>query len=450
MLYQNITLSLLAMMIIPFYLWIAWRSSNKLEASLSSYYDRWEDVSSRMHDSIAGIKTVKLSGAENREVSRLKNIAGGAYEDYVDRTKLANKYSFWQNTLTQISSALVLGYGGYLTLEHKLTPGDVVMFVSYLDRLYYPIDNLASLWVNLQQNAASVLRAFSLLDGSVEEKGGTSLKIEKGNVEFRDVHFGYSPGREVLKGVSFHAKAGMVTALVGVSGAGKTTIVDLVLKLYEPQSGTILIDDNDISVHDSSSIRSQVGMVSADGNVFRGSLADNIRYKRPNATNDEVLTAAISAGMEGTLKRLPEGLKTSVGEGGIGLSVGERQRIQIARTLVSQPRILILDEATANLDFAAEAEIKKTIEKIRKLNTVIVIAHRYSMVRDADHVIVLAGGKIVAQGTPKQLIADGGWFASFSNSTGDENSELSIQEAGADEHEEDDNSNIGNSENSKK
>ena len=420
---QNATLTLMAVAIIPFYLWIAWRSANKLETSLSSYYDRWEDVSARMQDAIGGIKTVKLSGAENREAENLQKVAGGAYEDYIDRSKLSNKFVFLQNTLTQISSALVLGYGGYLTLEHKLTPGDVVMFVAYLDRLYLPIDSLTSLWVNLQQNVASVTRAFKLLDGATEEKEGAELKINKGNVEFKNVHFGYTPEREVLKGISFKVQSGKVTALVGTSGAGKTTIVDLLLKLYEPNSGEILIDGQDLSKQDASSVRSQIGMVAADGAVFRGTLADNIRYKRPSATNEEVLKAAIAAGMEGTLQRLPDGLQTGVGESGIGLSVGERQRIQIARILVSKPRILVLDEATANLDFATEAEIKKTVNEIRKENTVIVIAHRYSMVRDADHVIVLSAGEVLEQGTPEELISNGGWFSQFATSSDEDESE---------------------------
>ena len=420
---QNATLTLMAVAIIPFYLWIAWRSANKLETSLSSYYDRWEDVSARMQDAIGGIKTVKLSGAENREAENLQKVAGGAYEDYIDRSKLSNKFVFLQNTLTQVSSALVLGYGGYLTLEHKLTPGDVVMFVAYLDRLYLPIDSLTSLWVNLQQNVASVTRAFKLLDGATEEKEGAELKINKGNVEFKNVHFGYTPEREVLKGISFKVQSGKVTALVGTSGAGKTTIVDLLLKLYEPNSGEILIDGQDLSKQDASSVRSQIGMVAADGAVFRGTLADNIRYKRPSATNEEVLKAAIAAGMEGTLQRLPDGLQTGVGESGIGLSVGERQRIQIARILVSKPRILVLDEATANLDFATEAEIKKTVNEIRKENTVIVIAHRYSMVRDADHVIVLSAGEVLEQGTPEELISKGGWFSQFATSSDEDESE---------------------------
>lgn len=415
MFWQNVMLTLMAIAVIPIYLWIAWRSANKLEASLSSYYDRWEDVSARMQDAIGGIKTVKLSGAEIREGGSLQKAAGAAYEDYIYRAKLSSKYVFWQNTLTQVSSALVLGFGGYLTLEHKLTPGDVVMFVAYLDRLYSPIDSLTSLWVNLQQNVASVSRAFKLLDGGTEEREGAVLKIEHGKIQFKNVHFGYVPDREVLKGISFTAEPGKVTALVGTSGAGKTTIVDLLLKLYEPGSGEILIDGQNLSKQDAASIRSQIGMVAADGAVFRGTLADNIRYKRPAATDEEVLQAAIAAGMENTLKRLPDGLQTGVGESGIGLSVGERQRIQIARILVSQPRILVLDEATANLDFATEAEIKRTVNEIRKENTVIIIAHRYSMVRGADHAVVLSAGEVLEQGPPEELISNGGWFSSFAN-----------------------------------
>ncbi|MBL0742713.1 ABC transporter ATP-binding protein [Chryseolinea lacunae] len=415
MFWQNVTLTLLAIAVIPVYLWIAWRSANRLETGLSTYYERWEDVSARMQDALTGIKTVKLSGAEQREADNLKKVSGEAYTEYINRTRLSNRYVFWQNTLMQISSALVLGYGGYLTLEHKLTPGDVVMFVSYLDRLYYPIDSLTSLWVNLQQNIASISRAFKLLDNGVEEKSGTDAAIGKGRIEFNDVHFQYTPEREILKGITFALEPGKITALVGSSGAGKTTTVDLLMKLYEPSAGSIAIDGMDLSAQSPSSIRKQIGMVAADGAIFRGTLADNIRYKRPEASGSEVMAAAVAAGMENTLRRLPEGLQTRVGEGGIGLSVGERQRIQIARVLVARPRILILDEATANLDYATEGEIQKTVEDLRTESTVIVIAHRYSMVRNADHVIVLSAGEVMEEGTPAELLAKGGWFASFAS-----------------------------------
>lgn len=413
MFWQNATLTLLSLTVIPFYLFIAWRSANQLETGLNEYYERWEEVSTRMQDALGGIKTVKLSGAENREVEQFKNISTKAYQEYINRNKLANKYVFWESALTKVASALVLGYGGYLTLENQLTPGDVVMFVAYLDRLYDPIDNLATLWVNMQQNVASISRAFKLLQGTDEEKTGAELIIQKGKIEFENVHFGYNANKEVFKGISFVIQPGKVTALVGGSGAGKTTAVDLMMKLYEPQSGKILIDGQELSKADPASVRSQIGMVSADGAIFRGTLADNIQYKRGNATDAEVQAAAEAAGMKVTLERLPDGLQTLVGESGFGLSVGERQRIQIARVLVAKPKILILDEATANLDYATEAEVKKTVEEIRKENTVIVIAHRYSMVRDADQVIVLSQGKITEHGTPNELIEKGGWFSKF-------------------------------------
>jgi ATP-binding cassette, subfamily B, bacterial len=435
MFWQNVALTTVALITIPFYLLIAWRSANKLESGLASYYSRWEDVSSRIQDGLTGIKTVKLSGAEDREVGRLQAISDEAYKDYVSRTRLANKYVFWETMLSHLSTALVFGYGGYLTLENKLTPGDVVMFVAYLDRIYGPIDTLASLWVELQQNVASIARAFKLLDSGEEEKTGKELVISKGQVVFNNVHFGYTPEREVLKGISFTIAPDKATAIVGTSGAGKTTTVDLLMKLYEPSGGQILIDGQDLSTLDASSVRSQIGMVSTDGAVFRGTLADNIRYKRPDATGEEVQKAALAAGMQATLQRLPEGLQTIVGESGIGLSVGERQRIQIARVLVAQPRILVLDEATANLDFATEAEVKKTLEEIRRSNTVIIIAHRFSMVRDADHVIVLSEGAVLEEGSPAKLVAKGGWFADFANAAEEEETPAEEEETPVEEEE---------------
>ena len=413
MFWQNVALTSVALITIPFYLLIAWRSAKKLEGGLSDYYSRWEDVSARIQDGLTGIKTVKLSGAEDREAQRLQATSGEAYKDYIKRSRLANKYVFWETMLSHLSTALVFGYGGYLTLQNRLTPGDVVMFVAYLDRLYGPIDSLASLWVELQQNVASIARAFRLLDNGTEELTGKHLTIQKGEVRFRDVHFGYTPEREVLKGVSFVLAPGKATALVGVSGAGKTTTVDLLMKLYEPTKGQILIDGQDLAGLDAASVRRSIGMVSTDGAVFRGTLADNIRFKRPDAADEEVYRAAMAAGMQSTLERLPEGLQTRVGDSGMGLSVGERQRIQIARVLVSRPQILILDEATANLDYVTEGEVRKTIDDIRRENTVIIIAHRYSMVRDADHVIVLSEGQVAEEGTPAELLAKGGWFAQF-------------------------------------
>ena len=353
-------------------------------------------------------------------MKNLEDASSEAYADYIHRSRLANKYEFWETALTHLSTALVLGYGGYLTLENKLTPGDVVMFVTYLDRLYSPIDNLATLWISLQQNLVSIGRAFKLIDQPEEPRSGKELTLKNGKIEFTEIQFSYTKDRKILDEVSFVIEPGKMTALVGPSGAGKTTIIDLLLKLYSPDMGNIFIDGQNIAMLDPSSVRKQIGIVSADGALFNGTMRENISYKKPDATAGEIEEAVIAAGLEHTVRRLPLELDTIVGENGIGLSVGERQRIQIARILLAKPRILILDEATANLDYATEGEIKISIEKIRKHNTVIIIAHRFSMVRDADYVVVLDEGKVIESGSPLSLIASGGWFSEFSKNTKEE------------------------------
>jgi len=416
---QNWQMALVSFVLLPFYFWVARRSSLRLKTNLDNYYELWENISAHIADSISAVKTVKLSGAESREEHRLKTESRHAYDVYLNRVATAQRFYISQSALSNLSKSMVLGYGGFLVLRHQLTPGDVVMFVAYLDRLYSPIDALNEIAVSLQQYMASLLRAVRILDAGPTEAPGADLAPGPGKVEFRDIHFGYVPGRDVLRGLNLTLEPGKITVLAGPSGAGKTTTADLLLKLYEPSRGEIVIDGHKLSETGPDSIRRAIGVVAADGVVFRGTLADNIRYKRPQASDAEVLEAALSAGLSRTLERLPQGLATEVGEHGVGLSAGERQRLQIARILVDEPRLLVLDEATANLDYATELEVKHALTLLSPRPTMLVIAHRYTMMKEADYVYVMKDGQVIEQGTPAGLLTQSGWFAQLAAQSGE-------------------------------
>jgi ATP-binding cassette subfamily B protein len=417
MLTQSWRLTIVAIALLPPYLWLVLRSSRRLETGLAAYYDMWDGVSARIQDALGAIKTVKLSGAEERETARLRSISDEAYGTYVERNRLANFYLFWQTSLNFLTQALVLGYGGWLVFERQLTPGDVVMFVVYLDKLYSPIESLTGLTIQLQEHLASIARAARLLREVPENGDGLPVPDGPGDVRFEKVVFGYVPERDVLRGVSFRMPAGQTTALVGPSGAGKTTAADLLLRLFPVDAGRILLDGTDIRALDAAALRRQVAVVAADGAIFQTTLGDNVRYMRPEASDAEVIAAARAAGLSALLERLPEGLDTPIGEHGVGLSVGERQRVQIARALVARPRVLILDEATANLDYATEAEIRGVVLDRDEQPTTLVIAHRYSMVASADHVVLIDAGRVVDEGTVAALRARNAWFAAFAASS---------------------------------
>lgn len=229
-------------------------------------------------------------------------------------------------------------------------------------------------------------------------------------MEFRDVDFQYREGRPVLRGVTFSLLPSQVTALIGPSGAGKTTTADLLLQLYRPQRGTILVDGQDLAGVDLSQLRKQVALVSAEGTIFRDTLAQNIRYGRLDATDEEVRQAALQAGLGRALERLPLGLGTVLGERGHELSMGERQRVLLARAFVANPRILILDEATANLDFKTEAAVKQTLRELTQGRTTLIIAHRQSMLTEVDRVVALRDGRVIEEGPPQALFEQQGYF----------------------------------------
>jgi ABC-type multidrug transport system fused ATPase/permease subunit len=407
----NWQLALITFIAVPVYALVTWHMARRLETRLEEYYSLWDEVSSRIQQSVAGIKTVLTHGAVEHEARALDAASERAFTTYVERNRLMNRYAFVQEAVVTGSKGAALLLGGLKALQHQLTPGDVVLFLSYLDQVYSPIQNLTELYTSLQEHVSSIRRAHRLLDepeAPGEER--PPLVAGGGAIEFRDVRFGYRPKRAVLDGVSFRVRPGERVGLVGPSGAGKTTLTDLLVGLYRPQAGAILVDGQDLADVAPSSLRGTIRGVAADGMLFRMSIGDNIRYGRFEATAEEVQDAVRMAGLAPLLERLPEGLETMIGERGVELSMGERQRVLLARAFIARPAILLLDEATANLDFRTEAAVKEAIGVISRGRTTLVVAHRASMLSDVDRVLVLQGGRIVQDGRPDELLEQDGYF----------------------------------------
>ena len=407
----NRGLALISMAAVPLYAYVTWHMTRALNADIDRYYALWDDVSSRIQQAIAGIKTVQAHGAGDYEVARLSRVSGRGYNTYLRRTRLQNRFAFIQNAIIATAKAGVLALGGERALQHQLTPGDVVLFLAYLDRLYDPIERLTGLYTSLQPSVGSVRRAQRLLAHTTAHATDLpALVPREGLVEFDQVRFGYDDRHPVLTNISFRVEPGEHVALIGPSGAGKTTVANLLAGLYAPHSGTIRIDGQPLSSVSPSSVHAAVRTVSVDGALFRATIRENIRYGRFDATTNEIEDAAREAGLSSLLARLPDGLNTEIGEGGVALSAGERQRVLMARAFVARPRVLVLDEATANLDYRTEAALKKALAVLSRGRTTLVIAHRPSMLTAVDRVIVLKDGRIEQQGPPGQLLETSGYF----------------------------------------
>ena len=412
LLWVNWELALIVMFVVPAYGWLTWRMSGELDRGLEEYYERWDEVSSRIQQAIAGIKTVQAHGTSEFEADRLRLASDQAYDSYLNRNRLQNRYLYFQELLVALSKAAIVAMGGVKAIRHQLTPGDVVLFLGYLDRLYEPIQGLMGLYARLQLHIAAFHRAERLLqEPSAEGEELPPLLPKEGAIEFDRVAFRYGTNSPpVLDEVTFRVKPGTKVAIVGPSGAGKTTLADLVVALYRPVSGDIRIDGRSLLGVAPSSVRRSIREVAADGMLFRGSIADNIRYGSLSASDEAVDDAARLAGLGPVLERLPDGIKSPIGERGVELSVGERQRVLLARAFLARPVILILDEATANLDFRTEAQVSAAIKRLSQGRTTLLIAHRRSMLMDADWVLVLREGRIEQQGPPADLLTQEGYF----------------------------------------
>jgi len=317
------------------------------------------------------------------------------------------------NMVGNLNLAVVAASGGWLVIRGLSTVGNIATFISYSRRFTRPLNQIAMLFNSIQSALAGAERVFELLDQQPEpiDVPGALVPADlRGEVVFEDVSFGYEPGAPVLKNVSLRAEPGQTVALVGPTGAGKTTIVNLLTRFYEIDSGSITIDGEDIRSYNLHTLRTKLGLVLQDNFLFNDTVMANIRYGRLDATDEEVMEAARYANADPFIRRLPYGYQTALSERGSNLSQGQRQLLAIARTILADPDILILDEATSNVDTRTELHLQEALLRLMEGRTSFVIAHRLSTIRDADQVLVVKGGEIIERGRHQELLALGGFY----------------------------------------
>ncbi|THD36285.1 MAG: ABC transporter ATP-binding protein/permease [Sphingomonas sp.] len=365
-------------------------------------------------DSLLNFETVKYFGAEEREARRYEK----AVRAYADAAVRSENSLAWLNIGQALTTNLMLGggmaYVAWLWSQGQSTPGDVVFVSTLLSQLFRPLDLLGMVYRTIRQGVVDMAAMFDLVDTPsevVDAADARPLNVIDGHVRFEDVHFGYDPGMPILKGIDLDLRPGQTLAVVGPSGAGKSTLARLMYRFYDLTGGRIAIDGQDIAHVTQASLRAAIGIVPQDTVLFNDTIGYNIAYGREGALDEDIVRAAKGAAIAGFIERQPDGYETRVGERGLKLSGGEKQRVAIARTLLKDPPILILDEATSALDSRTESEIMETLEAIERGRTTIVIAHRLSTVVHADQIVVLDAGRVAERGTHAELLRKRGLYA---------------------------------------
>jgi ATP-binding cassette subfamily B protein len=375
---------------------------------------RWASLSAVVADAIPGIRVVKSFAQEERESHRMRERSESLLDQELRAARLWTFFFPTFGLMTAAGSLVVFGYGSLQVMQGYMTLGVLVMFIQLMWQFYYPVQMLGEMNHRVQHALTSAERVFEVLDTTPEvpeDPGSIKLDTVEGRVEFRDVDFSYEPGKLVLSDISFRADPGQMVGLVGPSGAGKSTLVQLLSRFYDVEDGQILLDGHDIRDLSLRFLRQQVGVVLQEPFLFHGTVADNIAYGAPGATPDAIIAAAKAANAHDFIVDLPHGYDTLVGERGQLLSGGERQRVSIARAILKNPRILILDEATSSVDTETEMLIQEALDRLVSNRTTFAIAHRLSTLRKSDKIIVLEHGRIAEMGTHDDLLDGGGLYS---------------------------------------